>query len=304
MHSQAKRKEPWFSFGVVDRSTKILLLIVVASIAMPFALVALLSASGWSVSDLIVQALILAVMFPLIASSLYMWATGKGAMLIAGYNTSPKAVRDRYDSVSLSKFVGKLMTISMIVMLAGLEMLVLDLSTTMFWVLLFASTAILFGGIFYMNTGKRFLRVGAQEIVVAEKDRRRNRLIAVASLASVAVILAAVFLFIGSGSVSASLEHDALQVNAPFVDEHIAYGDIRSVELRQTFDDGRRVGGFGGSEVSSGNFLNDELGRYTLARYNAVESCIVVHHTGGVLVFNLDSSDTTERMYGDLLSKL
>lgn len=304
MHSQAKRKEPWSSFGVVDRSTKILLLIVIASIAMPFALVALLSASGWNVSDLIVQALILAVMLPLIASSLYMWATGKGAMLIAGYNTSPKAVRDRYDSVSLSKFVGKLMTISMIVMLAGLEMLVLDLSTTMFWVLLFASTAILFGGIFYMNTGKRFLRVGAQEIVVAEKDRRRNRLIAVASLASVAVILAAVFLFIGSGSVSASLEHDALQVNAPFVDEHIAYGDIRSVELRQTFDDGRRVGGFGGSEVSSGNFLNDELGRYTLARYNAVESCIVVHHTGGVLVFNLDSSDTTERMYGDLLSKL
>ena len=139
---------------------------------------------------------------------------------------------------------------------------------------------------------------------MSAKDRTRSRKIAIASLAVTAIILIAVFAFIGSGKVSASLDPDGLQVSAPFVNEKVPYEDITSVELRASFDDGRRVGGFGGTEVSSGNFQNSELGRYVLARYNSVPNCIVVHHAGGVLVFNLDTVDDTTSMYHELLTKL
>jgi hypothetical protein len=45
-----------------------------------------------------VQVLLLSIIVPLIALSAYTWATGRGAMLIAGFNTAPKAVKDLYDS--------------------------------------------------------------------------------------------------------------------------------------------------------------------------------------------------------------
>jgi hypothetical protein len=291
--------------ALVDRSSKILLLIVVASIAVPLIVLMASFNGGSGTMDIVSQALILVVVLPLLSLSVYMWVTGKGAMLVAGYNTSPKAVRDLYDSKAMAKFVGMLMTVFLAIVLVAMELLFLDISTTLFFVLLAAGIVFLVASLVYMNTGGRFLKEGADpsKVVITAKERKRNRNIVLAALGVTAIILVSVFLLIGSGSVSASLENDGLQVSAPFVDERIAYGDVTSVELRHGFDDGRRVGGFGGSEVSSGNFMNDEFGRYTLARYNDVESCIVVHHSGGVLAFNLDTDDGTARMYEDLLSR-
>jgi hypothetical protein len=289
----------------VDRNTKLLVLLVIIAIAVPLGLTALFLAGNVDDPEVMMQALLLSAMTPLIVLSAYMWATGKGAMLIAGYNTSSQAVRDSYDSTALAKFVGMVVTIAMVLMTAGLELLVLNVSMVLFWLLLIASIAILFGAVIYMNTGKRFLREGASPVhAMSAKDRKRSRKIAIASLAVTAIILIAVFAFIGSGKVSASLDPDGLQVSAPFVNEKVPYEGITSVELRTSFDDGRRVGGFGGTEVSSGNFQNNELGRYVLARYNSVPNCIVVHHAGEVLVFNLVTADDTTSMYHELLTKL
>lgn len=291
--------------ALMEKVPKVLVLIIVASIAVPLALVAA-SVGGGDTADLVMQALVLVVVLPLLSLSIYMWATGKGAMLIAGFNTSPKAVRDLYDSRSLSKFVGMVVTIFLTIMLLAMELLMFDLGITLFLVLLAAGIVFLVASIVYVNTGRRFLKEGADpsNVVVTPADRKRTRKIALAAVGVIAFILVSVFLLIGSGSVSASLEDDGLQVSAPFVDEHVAYGEISSVELRHGFDDGRRVGGFGGTDISSGNFVNDELGRYVLARYNAVGDCIVVHHSGGVLVFNLDSSDATAQMFEDLRTRM
>ena len=70
--------------------------------------------------DVAVQVLLLSIMVPLIALSVYMWATGRGAMLIAGFNTSPKPMRDQYDSTALAKFVGMLMTAFSVILLLGM----------------------------------------------------------------------------------------------------------------------------------------------------------------------------------------
>ncbi len=288
----------------MDRNTKIGLLVVIVGIAI--ALTMIILSGPVNESGLMILMFVLIVMVPLMCLSAYMWVTGKGAVLIAGFNTSPKAVRDLYDSTALAKFVGMLVTVFSVILLLGMVSLILFDNMVLFTIALIIATAILSYGLYYVNTGNRFLKEGKrlQDAVISEVEKKRNRNIAIAGIASVIIILIAVFLFIASGSVDAQLEPDALWVKAPLVDEHVLYENMTSVELRDHFDNGRRVGGFGGTEVSSGNFRNDEFGNYVLARYNSVERCIVVHHSDGVLVFNLSTVEGTSQQYEELRSKL
>ncbi len=191
--------------------------VLVISVIVPMAMAMTLFAGALDALDLTIQALLLTTMVPLITLSAYMWATGKGAMLIAGYNTSPKAVRDMYDSRAMAKFVGMLLMIFMAIMLAGVESLVLVGNTMLFWALFLISIGILISGIYYINTSDRFLKEGVnpRDAKMTADDRKRNRKVLIAVFTVIAIILVAVFALVGSGSVSASLETDGLHVQCP-----------------------------------------------------------------------------------------
>lgn len=290
--------------------TKILLLAVGISLMVPTALTALLLASSVDIIDVVVHAILLFSMVPIIGLSAYMWATGKGASLIAGYNTSPRAVQEQYDSEKMARFVGKLVFFSMIPMLLALESIFILNYSWPFWVLLAASMAIIVVGIVYMNTGGRFLKEGAMDpkLLITEEDKKSNRqmtygLLAITGIVTVVIVII-LLLVAPAGSVTASLEEEDLKVEAPMVNDLILYEDIASIELRDDLNTGRRVGGFGGENVRSGNFQNEEFGRYVLASYNAVPLHIVVHHSGGVLAFNLETEESTRQMFDQLQAKL
>ncbi len=294
----------------MERDTKILLLAVGISLMVPTALTALLLASSIDIIDVVVHAILLFSMVPIIGLSAYMWATGKGASLIAGYNTSPRAVQEQYDSEKMARFVGKLVFFSMIPMLLALESIFILNYSWPFWVLLAASMAIIVVGIVYMNTGGRFLKEGAMDpkLLITEEDKKSNRqmtygLLAITGIVTVVIVII-LLLVAPAGSVTASLEEEGLKVEAPMVNDLILYEDIASIELRDDLDTGRRVGGFGGENVRSGNFQNEEFGRYVLASYNAVPLHIVVHHSGGVLAFNLETEESTRQMFDQLQAKL
>ena len=163
------------------------------------------------------------------------------------------------------------------------------------FVLIPISLAIIIGGIVYMNTGGRFLKEGATDpkLLRTEEDKKRERqtLYALLVLGAIitAVIVIVLVLVAPAGGVDASLQDDGLKVDAPMVNKLIPYDQIDSVELRDDLDIGRRVGGFGGTNIRSGNFNNDEFGRYVLASYNDVPLHIVVRHSGGILAFNLST---------------
>lgn len=294
----------------MDRSTKFLSLAVAISIIVPIALAVFLFADGGDSVGLMIQALFLAALLPLIVMGAYMWATGKGSMLIAGYNTSPKAVRDQYDAEAMTKFTGMLLTISLVIMLAALETIFLFDSMAPFLVLLMASVVVLAVGLAYMNSGGRFLKEGVspqdvKETTVQERKKsKRYKWGLVLGVVVTAVILIGIFLFMGYGSVNATLTDDSLRVEAPMMDESIQLDDVTSVEWRDSLDKGSRVGGFGGTEVSSGNFKNGEFGTYKLASYNSIPGHIVVHYSSGVLAFNLDSEEKTVQMYEDIQAAL
>lgn len=146
------------------------------------------------------------------------------------------------------------------------------------------------------------------EIVMtpAEKKsaKKRNR----AVIAVVAVILMVTAGFVGwamtAGNIDAELTDDKLSVRGTMVEADIPYSDITSVELRDDVDYGSRVGGLANGKVLTGNFSNDEFGKYKLAVYRSTDLCIVVHRTSGTFVFNLDSDESTENFFESLNDRL
>lgn len=80
---------------------------------------------------------------------------GKGAMLIAGYNTMPKEEREQYDEKALLHFMGKMMFVfAFCCFLWGIG------SATARMFLFWLGMIIMFGAtiwmVIYVNTGNRF----------------------------------------------------------------------------------------------------------------------------------------------------
>ena len=119
-------------------------------------------------------------------------------------------------------------------------------------------------------------------------------------LISFAVILIPI---VGGRTISAEIADGKLHVKAMFVDSRIPLYRIDAVELRQTFDPGIRLFGYGGMTRGYGDFSNEEFGGYIFAGDTRMPSFIIVRYDGKkTLVFNLGDSETTYRMYSSLVS--
>jgi hypothetical protein len=80
---------------------------------------------------------------------------GKGAFLIAGYNTLPKEEKEKYDTEALCKFMGKMM----FALSFSISLWALSDALNIQW--LFIAGMIIFTGLIifmliYLNTGNRF----------------------------------------------------------------------------------------------------------------------------------------------------
>lgn len=84
-----------------------------------------------------------------------LFSKGKGAFLIAGYNTMSKAKKARYDKAALCRFMGKLM------FAMALCWVPVALGTLLEWEWLYlagiaAYLIVVAGGVIWANTGRRF----------------------------------------------------------------------------------------------------------------------------------------------------
>lgn len=101
------------------------------------------------------------------------------------------------------------------------------------------------------------------------------------------------------------LNEKGLRVTGPLLDVFTPYGKIKDIELRRDLDYGARIAGYAGIDTIGGNFINKEFGRYKVGAYLSTPACIVVSYDKKkTLVFNLESSAGTERVYSDLRSRL
>ena len=103
-------------------------------------------------------------------------------------------------------------------------------------------------------SGKVRAVISPDESEKAAKGHRtmRNFMVAFIIMA-VAIVIAVVALTMTGGHVDVSMDEDGLEVDATMMHEDIQYSDISHIELRDYLDYGVRVGGFGGSDISSGS---------------------------------------------------
>lgn len=100
---------------------------------------------------------LIAVTVPLIALFLILgillW-NGKGAFLIAGYNTSSKEEKSKYNEKALCRFVAKLMFFCAICML--LFALAPMVGSWLMWLTQAVMLLVIIAAVIYANTGNRF----------------------------------------------------------------------------------------------------------------------------------------------------
>ena len=88
--------------------------------------------------------------------------------------------------------------------------------------------------------------------------------------------------------------------DAEGVTHFFGYAEADSIELfsdLKSFDKGEQVDGTATRSLCSGTWRNSEFGEYELHVQTKLKTYIVVHDAGGVLVFNLESDETTRSLY-------
>ena len=151
--------------------------------------------------------------------------------------------------------------------------------------------------------------VSTEPYVMTEEEKvaagRRKKVIIGISVAFGCIICAIIAFVMLTGSVNVVLTDSDVDVEASFMsDFSIEYTDITYIELRNDLDYGKRVIGAANSKVLTGTFNNNEFGKYRLAVNKSVSECVVIHTTDEVYVVNCDNSESTVRMYNELLTKI
>lgn len=87
----------------------------------------------------------------------FLLRSGRGAFLIAGYNTMSKAEKEKIDEKKLCRYMGNLMFL-----LAGCQMFfvfsILFSNMTLMWVGMASLLACVIGAVIFLNTGKRIYK--------------------------------------------------------------------------------------------------------------------------------------------------
>ena len=118
-------------------------------------------------------------------------------------------------------------------------------------------------------------------------------------------ILAAVAAMLFSGSITYTCGEETLRIESTAASGlEVAYQDLDSIELREDFDMGQRVMGYGSFWLSMGFFQNDELGDYTLYAHNSCDTVILIRSGDKYLAINAGTPEETRALYETLLEKV
>ena len=121
----------------------------------------------------------------------------------------------------------------------------------------------------------------------------------------VPLILIGVMILMVTGDITVTYGDASFRIGASYTDDlTVQYGDIDSVEYRESFDAGSREMGFGSPRLSTGTFKNDEFGRYTIYAYTRGEGAVVLKNGDKVLVIVGKTAEETKAIYDTLAAKI
>ncbi len=248
--------------------------------------------------------------------SLYL-LSGRGAMLIAGYNTSSDEEKLRYDEKKLCRAVG-----------AYLGLITVMVAVRLLWDGRFPGTGegLWIGGIIlltgllllYTNLGcrrspqeverlKRLRQELSQDTQSAlrRKARKKSMTILLALILAGSGISSLVILF--TGNVTLAMEEKALVCDADFVEGlTLSYSDIKETGYLtgDNLGTGDKRNGIDSFRLLAGRFENEELGKYYRYTYAGCEEYVFLDTVKGAVVVNLEDEAATREFYRSLQEKL
>lgn len=225
---------------------------------------------------------------------------GKGSFLIAGYNTSSKAEKAKYDEKKICRYAGIAM------LMASIGQFILLWNKNLMWLTLLVSFVAVVVAIVGANFFSKKKAEDINETEIKQEDDKASKVVKIGSIVFTLIILAGIGGLLFAGDVNLSVGKNAVEINAFMASgSSVDYTDIKEVYLSDDVHHGSRVGGFGGLKISSGNFENDKYGRYKLYAYNDNDTFIVVKtNEDKYIVFNQSSQKNTEKVYESILEKV
>lgn len=222
--------------------------------------------------------------------------TGRGAFLIAGYNTSSPEEKAKYDEKKLCRVTGAGMLL--IAVLTGILALLGEQAPgwfyTAFVLLILADIA---GMIYLLNT--KCLAEGSRS--ETPKEGTAGRRAGKGSMIFTAVVFLIVRILLFTGNIRMQYDESSFTIRASYwSDKVIAYDDIEDIEYRTENVGGSRVGGVGSPRLQLGNFRNDEFGNYTRYTYTNCRECIVLTVKGKTVVLSGRDEEDTRAVYEEL----
>ncbi len=230
--------------------------------------------------------------------------SGRGSFLIAGYNTASRKEKAQYDEKKLCRVTGGGMGVITLLLLLMLPMFSKkDYSSGLFWI---CGIGIFIITIVTVGLSNTICKVkNPPDIQETEEDQKRAKRVEKGAWIFTIVILAAVGIFLSTGSVTVQTQKDALHITATYwKGMTIDYNNIESVEYVENLNLGQRNNGLGSFKLELGNFKNSSFGNYTLYSYMKCKSYVVLQTTEGMVVLNTKNAETTKNLYQDIRQQM
>ena len=254
---------------------------------------------------------ILAMLFIIMAVFLL---NGKGAFLIAGYNTMGEKDRAAYDEKALCKSVGWLLIIISALML--LFPLASQFETTwLFWTVFALIMAVPIGFAIYANTGNRFRINIDPNAPTADKERKQMTrgkkltIIFVIGITVLMCILSGILIYFGERDPVVSISGNNISISALYGLD-VALADVSEISLvdRSMLDIGigTRTNGYASTgRALKGNFNSTANGHTLLFVYSSSSPTIQIIRASGPDIFiSFRNSETTIATYHELSAAL
>ena len=222
--------------------------------------------------DIIIVAVIA---IPLLVMAVFL-LMGKGAFLIAGFNTMSDQEKQVYNEKTLCRAVGKLL-IAITMAMALFPVSIRLEAMWLFWLAIALSTVLPIGFLIYANTGNRYRkpvveseaasegeRAGAPKVAAGAMSRGKKVGIALTVVFSTALIVGIAAMFVsGEREPNIIIHSDSLQIRAMYGTQ-IPFSNITGITLdsrsMSEIGAGRRTNGYATGATLRGHFSSVQHG--------------------------------------------
>jgi hypothetical protein len=247
------------------------------------------------------------IVIPMLVMALFL-LNGKGASLLAGYNTMTAKEQALYDEKALCRSAGWLL----IAISACTVPVLIGIAFGMMWLVSVAVVlifVIIVGYLVYANTGNRFRKKETLNVLIVDKGHSptgtsKRTLIAVAVISGVTCIAVMPMLFVGAKEPVVNVLDNGVQIEAMY-GLTVDFSDITNISLVEaSMDDlgvDDKTNGYALRGDLKGHFRSDSLGDILLFAQSKSSPTIRIERNGEEDIYlSFPDSEKTETLYRKL----